>query len=531
MQFNIILPSRDGSQGAEQLQTSSNLVFVGANGAGKTRLGAWIEQQIQTQVTVHRISAQKALSIPEYAQLKTHEQAERELLWGRSDQHGSIQRKIHDRWGGNPATQLLNDFDKLLSLLFAKDAERDRDHTRITREQQEYIPVPDSPIDIIKRIWTEIMPQREVLFDDGKVLVKKEGDANYHGKEMSDGERVTLYLIGQCLCAPENSVIIIDEPEIHLHKSLVYKLWNKIEEIVENKLFIYITHDLDFASSRSDASKFWIKNFLGNNLWEWDEVPTDDVLPDDLVLEIIGNRKNIIFCEGDNGSLDTTVYQLAYPEYHIIPRGSCNKVIEAVRALRQNTEIHHINAYGIIDSDYRDEEEKAALEARGIFTIPVSEIENLFCIEPLLRIVANHLQLNEDNIVNNVTDFFISALEAEIDVQVSSKAERRIQYLLNAYSKTSNNLQGLEEGLTNTLSRIDTNSIFESSQQVFEQAIDSRSLDVILLHYNRKSLHNRISGIFELANGGYEKLFIRLLKSDKQSEILQALDTYIPTLE
>ncbi|MGY3966459.1 DUF4435 domain-containing protein [Aeromonas enteropelogenes] len=531
MNFKITLPKSDGTQGTESLQTSNNLVFVGSNGAGKTRLGIWIEQQIQNQLTVHRISAQKALSIPEYAQLKTHEQAEKDLLWGRSDEHGSVERKIYDRWGNKPATQLLSDYDKLLSLLFAKDIERDRLHTNNTRAQQEYIPVPDSPIDVIKKIWTEIMPQREVFFEDGKVLVKKEGEASYHGKEMSDGERVTLYLIGQCLCAPNNSVIIIDEPEIHLHKSLVYKLWNKIEEVAGNKLFIYITHDLDFASSRSDATKYWIKKFLGSDHWEWSEVPSDDVLPSDLVLEIIGNRKNIIFCEGDNGSLDTTVYQLAYPEYHIIPRGSCHKVIEAVRALRQNEEIHHVNAYGIIDSDYRDEEEKEILQGQGIFTIPVSEIENLFCIEPLLRIVASHLRLNEEEIVQQVKNFFINALNSEINVQISSKAERRIQYLLGAYSKTENTIQGLENGLANTLSRIDINSIFQDSRRVFERAINSRNLDEILLHYNRKSLHNRISGIFELSNGGYEKLFIRLLKSEKQGEILQALRRYLPRVE
>lgn len=175
MNFKIILPKSDGTQGTESLQTSNNLVFVGSNGAGKTRLGIWIEQQIQNQLTVHRISAQKALSIPEYTQLKTHEQAEKDLLWGRSDEHGSVKRKIYDRWGNNPATQLLSDYDKLLSLLFAKDIERDRLHTNNTRAQQEYIPVPDSPIDVIKKIWTEIMPQREVFFEDGKVLVKKRG--------------------------------------------------------------------------------------------------------------------------------------------------------------------------------------------------------------------------------------------------------------------------------------------------------------------------------------------------------------------
>ena len=66
-----------------------------------------------------------------------------------------------------------------------------------------------------------------IMTEKLRVTAKKVGQMEYHGQEMSDGERVILYLIGQCLSLPERSVIIIDEPEIHLHKSLVDKLWNR----------------------------------------------------------------------------------------------------------------------------------------------------------------------------------------------------------------------------------------------------------------------------------------------------------------
>lgn len=45
-------------------------------------------------------------------------------------------------------------------------------------------------------------------------------DKIYNSSEMSDGERVIFYLIGQCLAVPENGIIVIDEPELHLHKSV-----------------------------------------------------------------------------------------------------------------------------------------------------------------------------------------------------------------------------------------------------------------------------------------------------------------------
>ncbi|MEZ4885764.1 MAG: AAA family ATPase [Chitinophagales bacterium] len=530
MSFNITFPNRTGTNENEILETENNIVLIGSNGAGKSRLGVWIEQQLQNQVTVHRISAQKVLNIPDFAQLKSLEEAEKGLRWGRFDQIAAIGRKMADRWGGKPATFLLNDYDKLLSLLFAKNSERNRQHTQQTRESEGYIPVPDSPIDVIIRIWSFIMPHRQIIFDDSKVLVKKEGGPDYHGKEMSDGERVVLYLIGQCLCAPENSVLIIDEPEIHLHKSLVDKLWNKIEELSQNKLLIYITHDLDFASSRADAHKFWIKNYNGNDLWEWDDVPTDENLPDGLILEIIGNRKNVIFTEGDNGSLDTTVYQLVYPEHHIIPRGGGEKVIESTKALRANTSIHHLNTFGLIDSDYKEEEEKAALLTHGIFTIPVAEIESLFCLESILRIMADHLELNADQKVNEVIDFLCTSLNNEFDTQVSSKVEKIVEYKLGAYSKESHTQQGIEDGLQTTLGRIDIASIYAETETVYREAINQRDIQKLLLIYNRKSLPDRISSIFGLRNGQYGKLLIRLLKGSRKTELIEALKEKLPII-
>lgn len=531
MEFEVKLPNREGNADQEILNTSNNIVLIGANGSGKSRLGVWIEQQLQEDITVHRISAQKALNIPEYAQVKNLEEAEKELLLGRSDDLATINRKERYRWGRKPATYLLNDYDKLLSLLFAKATERDRIYTNKSREVDENLPVPDSPIEQIVKIWKDIMPHRKIIIEDGKVLVRKEGSPEYHGQEMSDGERVALYLIGQCLCAPENSIIIIDEPEIHLHKSLVDKLWNKIEELSQRKLLIYITHDLEFASSRTDAHKLWIKNFKGNQRWEWEEVPEDETLPESLLIEIVGNRKNVIFVEGESGSLDSTVYQLIYSNHHIIPRASCQKVIQSTKAFRANTSLHHLQAYGIIDSDYRDDEEKEALKEHGVFTLPVAEIENLLCLEPVLRILAEHLQLNPEKKVEEVVDFICEALRDEFEVQVTNKAENKVQFLLGSYSKEDHNIGGLKDGLDTTLSHIDIDRIYNRCHDLFKEALNSKDLETILLLYNRKSLHHRISDIFGLGNKEYGRLFIRLMKGEKKEELLAALNPYLPELE
>lgn len=529
MKPDITLPNRTGQGANEILHNENNIVIIGANGSGKTRLGAWIEATLQNNLTVHRISAQRALSIPEYAAVKNLEQAEKGLFFGRDDQHGNVGQKRSSRWGSNPETHMLHDYEQLLSTLFARTTKRDSEHSKETRASQAYVPVIDAPIDVIVQLWRDIMPQREISFEDGKVMVKKVGQAEYHGKEMSDGERVTLYLIGQCLCAPDNSILIIDEPEIHLHKSLMARLWNKIEEVCPNKLLVFITHDLDFAASRKEAKKLWIKNYDGAAKWIWEEVPEIETIPENLVIEIIGNRKNIIFCEGEKGSYDIVLYQAAFPDYYIVPRGGCEKVIESTKAVRGNPSLHHLQAFGIIDSDYRTAEEIDALREAGIYTINVAEIENLFCIEPILRIVAANQHLDANETVAAVTTFIINCLRDEFEVQVTNRAEREIQFRLNAYTKAGHTEQGLTDGMTTVLNSIDVAAIYAESRSLYQQAIDENNLEKALKLYNRKNLPKRVSTSFGLANNEYANIVVRLLKSDRKAEIVTAIQNFTPT--
>ncbi len=529
MKPDIILPNRTGQGENETLDNDNNIVIIGANGSGKTRLGAWIETNMQNNLGVHRISAQRALNIPDFAQIKNLEQAEKMLFYGLENQDAVVAHKRGHRWEGNPETHMLNDYNQLLSTLFARTSKRDREHAKATKACQAYVAVDDAPIDVIMQLWQDIMPHREIAFEDGKVMVNKVGQAEYHGKGMSDGERVTLYLIGQCLCAPDNSIIIIDEPEIHLHKSLMTRLWNKIEEICPNKLLVFITHDLDFAASRKDAKKLWIRRYDGATNWIWQDVPEIEAIPENLVIEIIGNRKNIIFCEGEKASYDTILYQAAFPDYHIIPRGGCEKVIESTKAVRENPSLHHLQAFGIIDSDYRTIEEINALREAGVYTINVAEIENLFCIEPILRIVAANQHLDVNTIVADVTTFIINSLVAEFDVQVTNRAQREIQFRLNNYTKVGHTEQGLIDGMTAVLNSIDIAAIYAESRTLYQQAIDENSLEKALRLFNRKNLPKRISPSFGLANNEYANIVVRLLKSDRKAEIVAAIQNFTPT--
>ena len=58
-------------------------MIIGANGAGKSKLGAWIEQQDFEKV--HRIAAQRSLVFDENIRLKSYEEAKNMIFYGSND--------------------------------------------------------------------------------------------------------------------------------------------------------------------------------------------------------------------------------------------------------------------------------------------------------------------------------------------------------------------------------------------------------------------------------------------------------------
>lgn len=90
---SITLPRPEGNH--QVIKTGKNLLFVGANGSGKTRLGAWLDMISPEKENVFRISAQKSLAMPDTTTPKSIEQAENDLVFGYAENRNKV-----NRWGG-----------------------------------------------------------------------------------------------------------------------------------------------------------------------------------------------------------------------------------------------------------------------------------------------------------------------------------------------------------------------------------------------------------------------------------------------
>ena len=518
---SISLPRLGGDQ--QVITTGKNLLFVGANGSGKTRLGTWLDMNSPGNERVFRISAQKSLAMPDTTTPKSIDLAENDLIFGYPEH-----RNKQNRWSQKPATFALNDFEKLMVFLFSDETEENAKFKVAQRESATKLEPPLTRMDKVKQTWERILPHRELVVGGLRIQTRVRGDTEkiYNASEMSDGERVIFYLIGQCLAAPQNGTIVIDEPELHLHKSVQAPLWAEIERLRPDCLFIYLTHDVDFAVAQEGAQRVWLKSFDGAS-WDWELIEDKDDFPDDLLIEVLGSRKPVVFVEGVNGSHDVSLYREILAGFLVIPRGSCEQVIQVVRTLRANTQLHHLQVYGLIDRDRRTRPEIEALQTDNIFTLDVAEVENLFCTQEVLALVSARLARDTTVDFNQTVTQVFRQLDSELDTQVSLRVIAEVKFKLNCFDARARGAPALSTALQQLTQSINIPDLYSRFEGEFRTVINATDYRELLRLYNRKSLPNQIGNALGLKAGELAEFVVRLARTEERTAVVAAIKPYL----
>lgn len=518
-----------------ELRAASSVVLIGANGAGKTRLGAHIDNRLSSSgVDVHRIAAHRSLNLNPNITPPSFEAATNRLLYGHDN--GNFNHKLSHRFGNRPETFLLNDFDHLLAALYAENNDISISFRQQSLENiNEKIDPPLAKIDNLKAIWHDLLPHRDLIISSNNIKTRSADGTTYSASEMSDGERVIFYLLGQAMIAKPETILIIDEPELHINKSIISRLWDEIESARSDCAFLYITHDVEFAASRHAATKYALRNYrrTPNEAWDIELIPDGNDIPDDIVAAIIGSRRPVLFVEGNSGSLDCTVYRRVYGKFTVIPVGSCDQVIHTVRTFSSRSELHRIGCAGIIDSDGRTESEVAYLSSLGIYTLPVSEIENLFLLPKIFRELAIILRFKEEDIsiaIEGLKGEILTKAREHLDNICLRYTKRRIDAEVKKISLAAFDVTQLEKEFTSNVAMIVPASIFQIIKTKLSDAINDGNYEEVLRYYDNKGLLSEVAKRLGYNQKMLEEFIGRALRSDGASELYTALESYLPQI-
>jgi hypothetical protein len=507
------------------LKCQTSIVVIGANGSGKSRLGGWLELKGPQKAKIHRITAQRSLVFPESTSPISYKAAEEAFHWAprpvnwdeQTYESNKSQLRLNARYGksSNLETAPLNDFEKLLTLLFSDSYTKLLEHEAQQRRSDVLVPLPENLLRKVQTVWESVLPHRKLQFLSGEVRAVPTGseEMGYPARAMSDGERVIFYLIAQCLCARDESIIVVDEPEIHLHKAIQDTLWNAIEKARPDCAFVYLTHDLMFAADRIGAVKVCLKDYL-NGEFNWFRIESQDSIPEDIYLEVLGSRKPILFVEGSSNSYDLEIYQLTYPQFSIKPVGSCASVLAATKVFRSLRDLHRIECFGMIDRDYLSQEQLQAYASSGIFTPLVAEIENLYLAPGIIKAVANQLLLNPELVFESVKEFIIDEFQRNIHAHALDATRHIVNLKLGQFGSKDASIEDYSNALQNHIKQIDAEKIYNTALQEANRLVSERDYDGIIRAFNKKDLTKKITRFFNIKQEAYIDKVREMTKRD-----------------
>ena len=482
----------------------NNFVIIGANGSGKSSFSRRTRQILNNNVVI--IASQKIFS---YRSVKNFSLGNR---CRQNIQNYQSQDKLYKNEDFNGCVE---DLQRVLEALFEEKNELANDYYDGKVDSRK-----ESTLEKVIKLWNEILVHRKLEAGNGDIQVLTFESSRYPFMSLSDGEKAVFYYIAHILLTKENSYIIVDEPENHLHLALIMKLWDALEYARPDCQFIYLTHNLEFAASRNNAEKIWMKRFIAPDKWEMEKLPIDDNLPEILYMELLGSRKPILFCEGTKASLDYKLYTRLFPNYTVIPVDGHLQVISYAKAFNNSCSIHHNRAIGIIDGDFHREEQKETWKKACIYCLDVQEVENILCDEDLLTAAVDFFHADEDAVAKTKERFFLN-LKQKIENQCVEFAEQSInnQFKENMLKKNKC-IDELKLSLKNLSEQLDEkiDILVAEQQKRLQNILDKKDYEEGVRRYNNKGLISIISLFIEKE---YPKRIFKLL--DSNADVLNIL--------
>lgn len=346
----------------------------------------------------------------------------------------------------------------------------------------------DAPIKIINELLRlSNIPVAISVREAEQVMASRNGGPQYSISELSDGERNALLIAASVLTCKPGSILFIDEPERHLHRSIISPLLTLLFSKRTDCAFVISTHDVMLPLDNPEARTLLIRGctYQNSNVANWDAdlLEASDEIDDHLKQDVLGSRRKLLFVEGTESSLDKPLYSLLFPQVSVIPKSSCRDVEHAVSSIRDADNLHWLRAFGIVDNDRRPEDVIAELKAKGVYAVPVYAVESLY----YHALVLEYLAIRQHEMTGaDAGELLAQAKEAAIDgvrPHIQRLSERVIeaavrQTMMSRLPKRSDIAQAQPIEIT-----IDVQAIVAEEVARLTQACNDGDLESIIARY------------------------------------------------
>ena len=157
-------------------------------------------------------------------------------------------------------------------------------------------------------------------------------------------------------------------------------------------------------------------------------------------------------------------------------------------------------------------------------------MENLFLIEPLIKLAAKQIGNDENEVFQKVSDVLFEEMEKNKQSIVNSICIKEIRHKLNCFSSKGNNGEEIQKDLNKHISEFDVNEFFVQIDAIISSIITERDYKKLLNMFNHKGMCQRVTGIIGLQKK-YPQVILDLMKGEKRGDIVKALQEYLPKID
>lgn len=209
----------------------------------------------------------------------------------------------------------------------------------------------DDPMEPFKRVFAQLLGPKELVDpvpSRQELEYRQDGDVRSFNT-LSSGEREVVNIAFDFLLRePRDCIVFFDEPELHLHPELSYRLIQTLETIGERNQFVLSTHSPDIISSSLDRSVLFLTaptvDSDGNRRNQ--AIPVVESDETNQALHLIGQSigivalgKRLVLVEGESASLDKQLYGSIvagrFPSLVMVPSGG-RHVIESFASVYES---------------------------------------------------------------------------------------------------------------------------------------------------------------------------------------------------
>lgn len=300
-------------------------------------------------------------------------------------------------------------------------------------------------------------------------------------------------------------------------------LWDILLKQRKDCQFIFITHSIDFVLGRNFEKIAWIKKFEYPETWDFDFVDNSFELPKTLMTEVLGSKKPIAFCEGDDkSSLDYQVYRaILEDKYTVIPVGGHLEVIKNCDVINQSKWLSQ-ESIGIIDGDNFSDEKIQKLREKNVYVLPFNEIEMFLVSEEIMEHMMECVYPTEkEKRIETFKEKFWEIIKKEKEsVALTSTKQTVDEHIQKQKIEQYDSVEHIEDNLKN-IAGYNVQETYENKLKTIEQIIEEKDYRKLLIVSNLKKKITKGTANVQLDANYEEKVVQQIMVSQRLKKTLQ----------